>query len=56
MITKRVIDTLYKKYKKLYKEAAEEYTRYFGPLVNENVNVDNGWTWVEGPWPWEGGC
>lgn len=46
----------YEKYKKMYKEARKEYTKYYGPLVNENVNTENGWTWVEGPWPWEGGC
>ncbi len=47
----------YEKYKKMYKDASKEYTKYFGPLTNENVNVDCGrWTWVEGPWPWEGGC
>lgn len=47
----------YEKYKKMYKEARKEYTKYFGPLVNENVNVEDGcWSWVEGPWPWEGGC
>lgn len=46
----------YSKYKKLYHEAAKEYTKYYGPLQNENVMVDGRWTWVERPWPWEGGC
>ena len=46
----------YKKYKKLYREASEEYTQCYGPLQNENVIADDRWTWVEGPWPWEGGC
>lgn len=46
----------YKKYKKLYHEASEEYTQYYGPLQTSNVIADDRWTWVEGPWPWEGGC
>ncbi len=48
--------TYYEKYKKMYREAAREYAKYYGPLTNENVNTENGWTWVDGPWPWEGGC
>ena len=46
----------YKKYKKLYHEASEEYTQCYGPLQTSNVIADDRWTWVEGPWPWEGGC
>ncbi len=46
----------YEKYKKMYREASKEYAQYYGPLVNENVNTENGWAWVKGPWPWEGGC
>ena len=47
----------YEKYKKMHHEAAKEYTKYYGPLTNENVNIENGcWTWVDSPWPWEGGC
>ena len=42
--------------KKLYHEASEEYTQYYGPLQTSNVIADDRWTWVEGPWPWEGGC
>ena len=33
----------YKKYKKLYHEASEEYTSM-------------SWNWVTEKWPWEGGC
>lgn len=46
----------YEKYKKMYQDAAREYAKYYGPLVNENVNIENGWSWVRDPWPWEGGC
>lgn len=41
----------YKKYKKLYHEASEEYTQCYGPLQTSNVIADDRWTWVEGPWP-----
>ena len=30
----------YKKYKKLYHEASEEYTQYYGPLQTSNVIAD----------------
>lgn len=47
----------YEKYKQLRKEAMREYTKCFGPLLATDVSVDCGkWQWVEGPWPWEGGC
>lgn len=44
---------LYKDYKKIYKMAVEEYTETFGPLSSNNVRIDNKWTWIESPWPWE---
>lgn len=46
----------YEKYKCMRKEALEEYTRCFGPLLNDDADVENKWTWVMTPWPWEGGC
>jgi spore coat protein JB len=44
----------YEKYKKLRKQAVKEYTQCYGPLTNEDVTVENYWTWIKGPWPWEG--
>lgn len=35
------------------KEAVNEYTKRFGPLSDENVDVDCYWDWVKTPWPWE---
>lgn len=30
-----------------------EYEEKFGPITVYGVNTDNGWTWIEEPWPWE---
>lgn len=39
-----------------YAQAVSDYESQRGPLTIEGVNSANYWTWVEGPWPWEGGC
>lgn len=36
-----------------YLEAVEEYEVQFGPLTAEDTDIENGWTWVDTPWPWE---
>lgn len=46
----------YENYKKMKKQAVAEYTRLYGPLTSDDVNVCNYWAWVKNPWPWEGGC
>lgn len=46
----------YKKLKKMRKEAVEQYEKYCGPLNKYDVDVENGWNWIEEPWPWEGVC
>ena len=33
----------------------EEYVRRFGPLRAEQAAGSEPWSWVENPWPWEGG-
>ena len=43
----------YTKCKAIRDQAMKDYTTYFGPLTDDNVNVTNKWTWVENPWPWE---
>lgn len=35
------------------KEAVDKYSRKYGPLLVDQVECDNYWTWVETPWPWE---
>ena len=39
-----------------YRAAKSAYEAKFGPLTTEQVNIQNGWIWEQGPWPWEGGC
>ena len=46
----------YKKYQNLRERALEEYQNNYGPLQVDGVkNSDCRWTWVDDPWPWEGG-
>lgn len=46
----------FNKYQQMHKEAVEEYEKHYGPITINGVNTCDGWTWTEGPWPWEGGC
>lgn len=46
----------YCSYRQMKQQAVEEYTKYYGPLTNDNVDVTNKWTWIRDPWPWEGAC
>ena len=47
----------YDYYKNLRKIAIDQYTMEFGPMTADNVVVDCcNWSWIDGPWPWEGGC
>ena len=46
----------YENYKKLYKQAVDEYTQFYGPLKADNVCSNNYWAWAKTPWPWEGVC
>ena len=43
----------YEEMRKAYLEAVMDYEEQFGPLTAEDVNVEDGWTWVTNPWPWE---
>lgn len=44
-------------YQRKYKEVKEKYESCYGPLSYNGVDVKNdGWSWVCGPWPWEGEC
>ena len=44
----------YHKYKEQRHQAVKEYEQCYGPLLNYDVNCSERWTWVDGPWPWEG--
>ena len=38
-------------------EAVCAYEKQFGPLTADRVrDCDNYWTWINDPWPWEGGA
>ncbi|MCI8608893.1 MAG: spore coat protein CotJB [Firmicutes bacterium] len=43
----------FKEYQAYYTEVVSDYEAAFGPLVSYDVDTDQGWTWVQGPWPWE---
>ena len=43
----------YDKYNALHREAVSEYEDNFGPLTAGGVNTEEGWSWVNSPWPWE---
>ncbi|MCI8465065.1 MAG: spore coat protein CotJB [Lachnospiraceae bacterium] len=47
----------YKNMKEARAAAVGAYENQFGPLTKDGIKdcVDY-WTWVNGPWPWEGGA
>ena len=30
-----------------------EYEMMYGPLMAFDTNTEQGWTWIQAPWPWE---
>ncbi|MBH1941685.1 spore coat protein CotJB [Mobilitalea sibirica] len=46
----------WEKYERVRNEAVKEYTKCYGPINMYDVDVNNYWTWVNEPWPWEGRC
>lgn len=48
---------LYGKVQMMYAGAKAKYEECYGPLTYEGVNTEkDGWSWIQGPWPWEGEC
>lgn len=48
---------LYGKVQMMHSSAKAKYEECYGPLNYEGVNTEkDGWSWVKGPWPWEGEC
>lgn len=46
---------LYNNYLNQEKILCDEYERNYGPLsLSSNYLGGNYWSWVKGPWPWEG--
>lgn len=46
----------YQQVRALYQNAVQAYESQYGPLFMTNVDDRNYWTWINEPWPWEGGC
>ena len=51
--TNRAALAFYDATRQLYFDAVEAFESQFGPLTAEDTDVENGWAWVETPWPWE---
>lgn len=48
---------LYDKVKRMYDDMREKYELCYGPLSYEGINTEKDrWSWIAGPWPWEGEC
>lgn len=43
----------FKYYNNLLTALTDEYEDKFGPLTVYSVNTEDGWTWINEPWPWE---
>ena len=49
--------SLYEKVQMMHAAAKAKYEECYGPLTYEGVNTEKDeWSWVKGPWPWEGEC
>lgn len=44
---------LYTYYVNLFRDAAVNYEKLHGPLVQTNVTLKTGFAWLNDPWPWE---
>ncbi|MCI8270335.1 MAG: spore coat protein CotJB [Lachnospiraceae bacterium] len=44
----------YQYIRKANQDAVASYEQSYGPLMSNQVNVDT-WSWINNPWPWEGG-
>ena len=43
----------YDKQKALRDKYMQEFVKKYGPISAYDVNVNNRWTWIDNPWPWE---
>jgi spore coat protein JB len=46
---------LYQTYANLLKEGRKTYAEKYGPLTHLEVAQQSNYTWLNDPWPWEGG-
>ena len=49
-------EAAFDKQRELWMQAVADYEEAFGPLTqNSKASTAGGsWSWVDGPWPWEG--
>ena len=45
----------FNKYSILYKLARNDYEQQYGPITPMGTNDTTSWSWIDDPWPWEGG-
>ena len=46
---------LYWSYIKLAKEGREKYEKMYGPLMSTSLTPEDGYVWLNNPWPWDVG-
>ena len=46
---------LYWSYIKLSKEGREKYEKMYGPLKSTSLTPEDGYVWLNNPWPWDVG-
>lgn len=44
---------LYTEYAKLLRQGRTVYEERYGPVTQTQVTLEDGYTWLKGPWPWE---
>ena len=46
---------LYRQYQRIYHESMMEYSKKHGPVSHGVPNDQDGYAWLDDPWPWEHG-
>lgn len=46
---------LYWSYVKLSEEGREKYKKTYGPLLQTDLTPEDGYAWLQDPWPWDRG-
>ena len=44
---------LYRSYVKLGREGRDKYQKLYGPLLQTDISMQDGFDWLKDPWPWE---
>ena len=46
---------LFNNYNNILTQITNKYESTYGPLYLDSNSINNNWTWINSPWPWEGG-